>query len=150
MTDDWQDRIVGARMAVDQEFADRVQASTLSRPQWGLVMTAVEFELENPGDPENARIVADTSKLEHVLPEMANVDDQMDQMAGRGGSDSSSGSGVVGGIKDALGLGGSDEDDNEELAEESARLAQAYADDLQAHLEREGRFEEVCRAAAND
>ena len=146
MTDDWQDLIVGARMSVDQQFANRVQASSLSRPQWGLVMTAVDFEFENPGDPEDARIVADTSSLKHVLPEMDNVDEQMNQM-GAGGS--SGGSGVVGGIKDALGIGGGD-DDHEELADESRELAQAYADELQAFLEDEERFEEVRRAAAGE
>jgi len=148
MTDDWQDLIVGARMSVDQQFADRVQASSLSRPQWGLVMTAVDFAFENPDDPEAARIVADTSSLEHVLPEMDKVDQQMGA-AGPGGSGTSGGSGVVGGIKDALGIGGGD-DDNEELADESRELAQAYADQLQAHLEDEGRFEEVRRAAASE
>jgi len=148
MTGDWQDLIVGARMSVDQQFADRVQASSLSRPQWGLVMTAVDFAFENPEDPEAARIVADTSSLEHVLPEMDNVDQQMGAMGGGGGG-SSGGSGVVGGIKDALGIGGGD-DDNEELAAESRELAQAYADKLQAHLEGEGRFEEVRRAAASE
>jgi hypothetical protein len=109
-------------------------------------MTAVDFEFENPGDPEDARIVADTSSLKHVLPEMDNVDEQMNQM-GAGGS--SGGSGVVGGIKDALGIGGGD-DDHEELADESRELAQAYADELQAFLEDEGRFEEVRRAAAGE
>lgn len=149
MTNGWQDQIVGARMTVDQQFADRVQASSLSRPQWGLVMTAVEFEIENADDPENAAMVANTSKLEHVLPEMANVDDQMNAMAGGSGG-SSSGSGVVGGIKNALGLGGGGDDDNEELAEESTQLAQAYAAELQAHLESEGRWDDVRRAAADD
>jgi len=148
MTNGWQDQIVGARMTVDQEFADRVRASSLSRPQWGLVMTAVEFEIRDAEDPEAAAMVADTSKLEHVLPEMANVDDQMNAMAGGSGG-SSSPSGVVGGIKNALGLGGGD-DDNEELAEESTQLAQAYADELQAHLENEGRWDDVRRAAADD
>jgi hypothetical protein len=146
MTDDWQDLIVVARMSVDQQFADRVQASSLSRPQWGLVMTAVDFEFENPDDPDAARIVADTSSLKHVLPEMDNVDQQMGAM-GAGGS--SGGSGVVGGIKDALGIGGGD-DDHEELADESRELAQAYADELQAYLEDEGRFEEVRRAAGGE
>jgi hypothetical protein len=154
MTDDWQDLIVGARMNVDQQFAERVQRSSLSRPQWGLVMTAVEFDLENPRDPDAARIVADTSSLEHVLPEMDSVEEQMGGMgAGAGGGDggSSGGSGVVGGIKDALGLGGGgDDDDHEDLAEESRELAQAYADELQAFLEDEGRFDEVRRAAASE
>lgn len=146
MTDDWTDLVVGARMSVDQQFADSVQASGLSRPQWGLVMTAVEFEFEAANDPEDARIVADTSSLEHVLPEMDDVDQQMGPGGGPAGG-SGGNSGVVGGIKDALGLGGGD-DGHEELAAESRELAQAYADELQAFLEDEGRFEEVRRAAA--
>lgn len=149
MTDDWTDLVVGARMSVDQQFADRVQASGLSRPQWGLVMTAVEFEFEAADDPEDARIVADTSSLKHVLPEMDNVDQQMGPGGGAAGGSSGGGSGVVGGIKDALGIGGGgDDDDHEELAAESRELAQAYAGELQALLEDEGRFEEVRRAAA--
>ena len=150
MTDDWQDLVVGARMSVDQQFADRVRASGLSRPQWGLVMTAVEFEFEDADDPDAARIVADTSSLEHVLPEMDSVDQQMGGMgAGGGSSGGSRGSGVVGGIKDALGIGGGDDGGgDEELAAESRELAQAYADELQAFLEDEGRFEDVRRAAA--
>ncbi|WP_232702161.1 DUF5799 family protein [Halobacterium wangiae] len=149
MTTGWQDQIVGARMTVDQQFADRVQGSSLSRPQWGLVMTAVEFEIENADDPEAATMVANTSKLEHVLPEMANVDQQMNAMAG-GSAGGSKGSGVVGSIKNALGLGGGGDEDNEALAEESTQLAQAYADELQAYLESEGRWDDVRRTAAND
>lgn len=148
MDNDWQDMMVGARMTVDQEFADRVQASTLSRPQWGLVMTAVEFEVEHADDPEQAALVADTSKLEHVVPEMQNVDDEMASMEGAG-STGGSGDGVVGGIKSALGLG-DDGDDTEELAETAEQLAGEYADELQAHLEAEDRWEDVRRAAADD
>jgi hypothetical protein len=146
MTNGWQDTMVGARMAVDRTFAGRVQSSELSRSQWGLVMTAVEFEVENADDPDAARMVADTSKLEHVVPEMQNVDDQMSQM--RGGSTGGRG-GMVDGIKNALGLGGGD-DDGEELEATAAQLAQEYADELQAHLEDEGRWDEIRQAAAND
>ena len=148
MTNGWQDMVVGARMAVDREFADRVQSSALSRPQWGLVMTAVEFEIENADDPEAARIVADTSKLEHVVGEMQNIDDEMNQMAGGGRSRGKRG-GMMDGIKDALGIGGGG-DDNEELEATAARLAQEYADELQAYLENEGRWDEVRRAARSD
>ncbi|MCG1003023.1 MULTISPECIES: DUF5799 family protein [Halobacterium] len=146
MTDNWEDMVVGARMAVDTEFTDRVRGSSLSNSQWGLVMTAVEFDIENADDPENARIVADTSKLEHVLPEMQNVDEQ--SAMGGGGAQSNSGGGVVGGIKDALGLG-SDDDDHEELAAESRDLADQYAEALQSHLESNGKWADV-RCAADD
>ncbi|WP_353633783.1 DUF5799 family protein [Halobacterium sp. NMX12-1] len=148
MSNDWQDLVVGARMAVDQEFTERVRGSSLSNSQWGLVMTAVEFDVEDAADPENARIVADTSKLEHVLPEMQNVDDQM-AMGGGARGQSNSGGGVVGGIKDALGLG-SDDDGGEELEAEATKLAGEYADALQSHLEDEGKWESVRRAAAGD
>lgn len=148
MTNGWQDMIVGARMAVDRGFANRVQSSALSRPQWGLVMTAVEFEVENADDPEAARIVANTSKLEHVVPEMQSVDDEMNQLRG-GGRSSGGGGGMVDGIKNALGIGGGN-DDSEELEATAAGLAQEYADELQNHLEDEGRWDEVRRAAAGD
>ena len=149
MTDDWQDMVVGARMTVDHEFTDRVRGSSLSNSQWGLVMTAVEFDVEDADDPENARIVADTSKLEHVLPEMQNVDEQMAMGGGGGRGQSKSSGGVVGGIKDALGLG-SDDDGDGELEAEATQLAEAYADALQSHLENEGRWDAVRRAAAGD
>ncbi|WP_336037535.1 DUF5799 family protein [Halobacterium yunchengense] len=148
---DWTDQIVGARMTVDQEFAERVRGSSLSNSQWGLVMTAVEFDLVDAGDPERARIVADTSKLEHVLPEMQNVDSQMAGMGG-GAPDRSGGSsgGVMGSIKDALGLGGGGGDGGDELADEARQLADEYAEALQSHLESAGRWDEVRRTAAGD
>ncbi|WP_269069981.1 DUF5799 family protein [Halobacterium sp. KA-4] len=148
MANDWQDMVVGARMSVDNEFDDRVRASSLSNSQWGLVMTAVEFEIEDADDPDNARVVADTSKLEHVLPEMQNVDKQM-AMGGGGSQSMNRSSGVVGGIKDALGLGSADDGD-EELEAEATQLAEEYAEAFQSHLEDEGKWEKVRRAAAGD
>lgn len=148
MTTDWQEQVVGARMTVDQEFNERVRGSSLSNSQWGLVMTAVEFEIENADDPENARIVANTSKLEHVLPEMQNVDEQMGGMGG-GQSGGSDGGGVVGSIKSALGLGGGG-DDTDELEEEATQLADEYAHELQSHLESQGRWDDVVRTAGGD
>ncbi|MCD2200462.1 DUF5799 family protein [Halobacterium sp. KA-4] len=135
-------------MSVDNEFDDRVRASSLSNSQWGLVMTAVEFEIEDADDPDNARVVADTSKLEHVLPEMQNVDKQM-AMGGGGSQSMNRSSGVVGGIKDALGLGSADDGD-EELEAEATQLAEEYAEAFQSHLEDEGKWEKVRRAAAGD
>lgn len=148
MANDWQDMVVGARMTVDHEFSERVRGSSLSNSQWGLVMTAVDLEIEDADDPEAARIVADTSKLEHVLPEMENAGSQPALGGGRQPSENSGG-GVVGGIKDALGLG-SDDDGNEELEQESVQLAEEYAEALQDHLESEGKWDEVRRAAAGD
>ena len=145
---DWTDRIVGDRMAVDQEFASRVVESQFSRQQWGLIMTAVEFEIEHPDDPDRARIVANTSKLEHVLPELDKVDQQMAAMGGGGGSRSRSSGGFVSSIKGLLGLDSGGKDDEQRAAAEA--LTQEYATELQAHLEAEGRWEEIRQFAAEE
>jgi hypothetical protein len=143
---DWQDHIVGARMTVDQEFADRVAESQFSRQQWGLIMTAVEFDLEHPGDPDRARIVADTSKLPHIMEELDTVERQAAAMqAGRDPGEG--GGGLFDSVKSALGLGGDDGPD-EDLRRAAESLAQEYASELQAHLEAEDRWETVRTAAA--
>lgn len=139
----WTDLIVGDRMVVDQEFADRVTASEFSRQEWGLIMTAVEFEIENPSDAETARIVANTSKIEHVMPELDNIRSQMQAMGG-GGSRGSSG-GFFSSVKSALGIGGGGVDEGK--SREAEQLAQEYADELQAHLEERGKWGQVRRAA---
>ncbi|MCH7661416.1 MAG: hypothetical protein IH933_12825, partial [Euryarchaeota archaeon] len=62
----WMDRIVGDRMAVDREFTERVNGSRFSSQQWGLIMTATEFEIRNPEEPEQAELVANTEKLPQI------------------------------------------------------------------------------------
>lgn len=141
----WQDLIVGDRMAVDQEFAQHVTDSQFSRQEWGLIMTAVEFEIENPGDDERARIVADTSKVEQVMPELENVRNQMNAMGGQAGGAGQSG-GVFDSVKDALGLGDGDDADQERL-DDADRLAQEYASELQQRLESQGKWAQVREAA---
>ncbi|WP_299263797.1 DUF5799 family protein [Halorientalis sp.] len=148
----WTDRIVGDRMTVDQQFTDRVESSPFSRQQWGLVMTAIEFEIEDPADNEVARLVADTSALPSVIPELDSMDEH--PMAGPGSSagpgNRGGDGGVLSGIKDALGLGGDgggDDRDEERLAA-AERLADEYAADLQAHLEETDRWSTVRAAAA--
>ena len=145
---DWTDQIVGDRMAVDQEFTSRVGQSQFSRQQWGLIMTAVEFEIEEADDPERARIVADTSKLEHVMPELDQVDRQMAAMGGGGGSQGGSSGGFVSSIKGLLGLDDGDDTDEQRAAAEA--LAQEYATELQAHLEAEGRWEQIRKSVAEE
>ncbi|MDS0284156.1 DUF5799 family protein [Haloarcula onubensis] len=149
MSDDWTGRIAGERMAVDRQFSDRVEASSFSNQQWGLVMTAVEFDIENPETPESARLVADTSKLPSIMPELDKVDQGGPMAGGRGGDprDDAGGGGFLSGVKAALGLAGGDDDDGR--AEEAEQLAQAYADELQAELESNGRWERVCEQASN-
>ncbi|WP_459193822.1 DUF5799 family protein [Halosimplex sp. J119] len=140
---DWSDRIVGERMQVDQEFAEKVAASNFSRQQWGLIMTAVEFEIENPEDPETARLVADTSKVESIVPELDNMDRAAGMAAQGGGGESGDSGGLLDGVKDALGLGGGGGVDREQLAA-AEEMAQMYAGDLQEKLEARGKWEEVC------
>ncbi|WP_324662234.1 DUF5799 family protein [Haloarcula sediminis] len=142
--DDWTGRIAGERMTVDKQFADRVEASSFSSQQWGLVMTAVEFDIEGAGDPETASLVADTSKLPSILPELDKVG-QGGPMGGGGPSDDGGSGGLLDGVKAALGLAGGDSD--EERTEEAEQLAQAYADELQQELRANGRWENICEQA---
>ncbi|RQH01359.1 DUF5799 family protein [Natrarchaeobius oligotrophus] len=144
----WSDRIVGERMTVDQEFSSRIQSSEFSNQQWSLVMTATTFEIENPDDPERARMVANTDQVDQIIPELENVQAGMGAMAGESGG-SSSGGGIVDSIKGALGLGGGD-DDHEAQLKEAERLTQEYADELQARLESNGRWDAVREAAADE
>ncbi|ELZ35893.1 hypothetical protein C470_03349 [Halorubrum distributum JCM 13561] len=145
---EWTDAIVGERMTVDNQFNERVAASRFSSQEWGLIMTATEFEIANADDPEAARVVADTSSLPAIMPELENLRSQMAGMGGApGGSGDTGGSGggVVDSIKGALGLGGgggSGGPSDEEL-EAAERLVQEYADELQAHLEEVGKWEQV-------
>jgi len=142
---DWQDRVVGERMTVDDEFNDQVTASSFSRQQWGLIMTAVDFYIDNPEDPELARIVTDTGKLPQVMPELDNIEEKMAAMGASGGN-TSSGEGFLGGIKRALGFDGNA--DTDQRFNEAEGLVQQYADRLQQRLEENGRWEEICSVAA--
>ncbi|MWV38301.1 MULTISPECIES: DUF5799 family protein [Natrialba] len=137
----WTDRIVGERMTVDQEFSSRIQGSEFSNQQWSLIMTATEFEIEHPGDPERAQIVANTDNVDQIIPELENVDARMGA-AGAGGSGSGSSSGLIDSIKGSLGLGGGGDDHADQLAA-AERLTQEYAEELQSHLEAKGRWDSV-------
>ncbi|MFC7250626.1 DUF5799 family protein [Halomicroarcula sp. GCM10025324] len=139
----WTDRIAAERMSVDQQFNEYVEASSFSSQQWGLVMTAVEFEIENPESPDEARVVANTSKLSSIMPEMDRIEQQSPM--GGGGSGGSSGGGLFSGVKSALGLGGGG---SNEKMEEATELAQQYAEQLQEELESKGRWESLCKMEA--
>ena len=139
---DWTDSIVGDRMTVDREFNEQVMNSRFNSQEWGLIMTATEFEIENADDPEAARIVADTEKVPQIIPELDNIRSQMGAMGG-GGDDSSSGGGIVDSIKGALGMGGGGKKGEQEKLEDAERLTQAYADALQDHLEKKGKWNQV-------
>jgi hypothetical protein len=142
---DWQDKIVGARMTVDGEFAGRIDDSRFSRQEWGLIMTATEFEIENPEDETAAKLVADTDDLRGMMPEIERVAN----MGPMGNTENDGDDGFFGSIGDALGLGGSDpESIDEEKLHAAEDLVAAYAERLQAHLESEGRWEEIRTTAA--
>lgn len=145
---DWQDMIIGDRMTVDREFSSRVENSQFSRQEWGLIMTSVTFEIENPDDEAAAKIVADTTKLPGMMPEIEKVS-EMDPMAGPQAS-SNSGGGVLDSLLGALGLGDSGNDVDESRVDAAETLVTAYAEELQTHLETEGRWDEVRTAAAED
>ncbi|WP_255149735.1 DUF5799 family protein [Halorarius halobius] len=142
----WQDRIVGARMAVDDEYSSAIDNSGFSRQEWGMVMTAVEFDIRNADDDEHAELYADTSNLKDIMPEVESVAEM--QSMGMGQQADSGGGGVLDSVKSALGLGGdgSDDADLERRVREAEDLVDGYATELQAHLEANGTWEEVLAA----
>ena len=145
---DWTDRIVGARMKVDQEFSERVQTSEFSSQEWGMIMTAVELEIESPDTPDEARVVANTEKVPQVMPALDDVRDQMGAMGGApSGSSGSSGGGIIDSILGVFGMGGDGGGDAERI-EAAENLAQEYAERLQSHLESKGQWTTACSAAA--
>lgn len=146
----WTDRIAAERMRVDQHFEDRVTGSSFSRQQWGLVMTAVEFEIENPEDPEQARLIADTSKLSSVMSQVEEVGNRGGGMGGAPSSGGSSGGGgILSSVTSALGLGGGGGGGNDALTQEATELAEEYASKLQERLEDRGRWEAICEQASS-
>lgn len=156
MTDrTWQDRIVGDRMAVDREFSQRVADSDFSSQEWGLIMTATEFRIENAADESEARLVADTSKVEGIAGELDRIRSDVGTMtpggpAGGPGGDSDD-SGFLGTVKDALGLGGGDSGrDPQEVRSKADALTREYAGLLQERLENEGKWEEIRAIAAGE
>ena len=146
MRDQWTDRLAGARMQVDQRFQPRVEQSQFSSQEWGLIMTAVEFDIEAPQDPEAARMVARTEKLEQIIPELENI---QQQMADGQGPRADSG-GLVSqlkSLKDSF-TGGSGPDAEEREAA-AVVLVEDYAAELQDYLVERGRWESICDAAAS-
>jgi hypothetical protein len=142
----WTDRVVSERMQVDQEFSSRIADSRFSNQEWNLIMTATEFEIADPDDPEQAKIVANTENVEQILPELEKLREQSPQMGGGAGTKSGD-EGVLGSIKQALGVdgGGGSTDAEHQAAEE---LTAEYAERLQSHLESRGRWESIRSAAS--
>jgi hypothetical protein len=106
-------------------------------------MTAVEFDIENADDPERARIVADTTRLPQILPELEKEHDRMSVPGGRSEADGRGGvTGIIDAVRSSLGLGGSDGGDEETIAA-AERLTDAYAEALQERLEEVGKWSEI-------
>jgi hypothetical protein len=146
---DWTDMLAAERMRVDRKFEDQLEASSFSRQQWGLVMTAVEFRIDGPEEPENATLRADTSKLSSVMSEIKNLGERGGGMGSPSGG-VAAGSGDGGGFLSKItglfsggGGGGALQNEAEELAAE-------YAEKLQAHLEKRGRWQSICEQAAEE
>jgi len=140
----WTDRIVGDRMAVDREFSDRVRTSEFSNQEWGLIMTAVDFEIVDADDADRARIVANTESLPQMLPELEKVRQGMGPGGPGAQQQADSGTGVLDAIRGALGMGGGD-DDTEKL-DAAERLVDEYAAALQQRLEEKGKWDDVRQA----
>lgn len=134
----WRDAIVGDRMRVDQEFIERVHQSGFSNQEWSLIMTAVDLEVEGTG--EQATLVADTSHVPDIMPELDRINQQLGPYGG--GSDRGrGGGGFVDSLKASLGLGGGSAD--EETVREAEQLASAYAAALESHLRENGKWDRV-------
>ncbi|MXR53122.1 hypothetical protein GRX03_16120 [Halovenus sp. WSH3] len=146
MSNGWRDKLAGARMRVDQEFNEQVIDSQFSNQEWGLIMTAVELDIDRPETPSEATLTANTENLEQIMPELENLPQGMARPGGGGDS-----GGVIDSLKSVLGFDSSDANgsgvDADELAA-ATELVEAYAAELQAHLEDQGRWTEVCSAAA--
>ena len=149
----WSDQFVGDRMAVDRSFSERVAASEFSSQEWGTIMTAVDLEIEQPADPEQARLVADTRKVEQVLPAIEEMRQSIPAIGGgppgSGGQDAGrtdSSGGVLDSIRRFFGVG---EDVSDHRAESAAALADEYARTFQDHLETHGKWERACSVAAS-
>jgi len=142
---EWRDMLVGDRMAVDQAFTDRVQASQFTNQEWGLIMTATELDIEHADDPEAARLVADTESVESIMPELAAIRSRSGPMAG-GDDEGANEPGIVDSIKGALGFSDDDDGVDEEKLAAAEALAQEYADELQQHLEANDAFEAIREA----
>lgn len=147
MSGQWRDQLAGARMQVDQQFTDRVMASEFSNQQWGLIMTAVDFDIKDPENPKEARLVADTDKLPQIMPELDNVPQGMGGPGAAGGGRGSKSGGFMDRLRSLLGGSGGGVDQEQLVA--ATDLVNEYTKQLQAFLEEEGRWEALCGAAAD-
>ncbi len=136
----WEEIIVAERMAADREFRERVHTSSLSNQAWSLVMMAVEFEVVNAENPDQAHFAVNSENLESVLPAM----DEVETATGFDRNQSSRG-GLLDTVRSWLGDNGS----QSERREEAERLAGEYATVLQRQIQQSGKWNAVCEMAAD-
>jgi hypothetical protein len=146
MAENWEDHLAGARMRVDRQFEDRVTDSRFSNQQWGLIMTAVRFDITSPEDPDRAEMVADTEDLDAIIPELDRIEQEMS-----GNRRDPDGGGLLGRLRDAFGSlsggSGSSPGEDQKRKDEARVLVDEYAEHLQAYLEDNGRWAEICAMA---
>lgn len=138
--DDWENMIIADRMAVDQAFQEQVTASAFSNQAWSLVMTAVDFQIVNPEQPEEAYITVDSAQIDSVLPAM----EEAEKALGGSPKKQSFTDKIANELRGYLGKNRGDA----ERRAEAEQLATAYANELHARLERVGKWEAVCERAA--
>lgn len=150
---EWTEKLAGARMQVDKRFEDRVRSSRFSNQEWGMIMTAVEWQVRHPEEPARAELVAVTDRFPDIIPELERINSQL--QGGRGGmAVGGSGGGSDGGIGERIGnflgslTGNGGGAGDEEKRRDAERLVRAYADELQEFLEERGRWSDLCEAAA--
>jgi len=148
MSEQWTDQLAGARMQVDKQFNDRIIQSEFTNQEWGLIMTAVEFEVENPDSPD-AKLVANTDNLPEILPHLEEIED------GMGGPPGGTSQGGSGGVVGRLGkylkgfTGGSESGVDEEKLQAATSLVEEYTAELQAFLEEQNRWDKLREQAAD-
>ena len=135
---DWQSTIAAQRLEVDREFHPELEASTLSRQSWELIMTAAEFEITDTEDPAEADLRVNLDRLDSVLSAIKRIE------AEAGGSTPS-----VGLLDRLLGVIRPSQRTSP-YAEEAERLAEEYASRLHEELLRTGQWERVVSMASVD
>ncbi len=150
MADKWTDLLAGARMQVDQQFQEHLEQSDFTNQEWGLVMTAVDFEIQHADDPERAQLVADQEQIRQIIPELDNIQQQMGGAA-QPVESNPDGGGMFGRLRQYLGFLSSDtassKPDKERLTA-AKTLVEEYTEQLEAYLRERERWEEIRKAAA--
>lgn len=142
--------LVGHRLAVDQEFAERLHESEFSSMEWDLIMSTVSFEMEEPDDPEAAAIVPNVEELPAAI---SAIEDLPDAGPGvHGGPDRAGGSGgIVDRLTSRFGITGDEGPTSPDARRRAATaLVTEYAEVLQIHLKQQRAWTALCDRLADD